>query len=515
MEVASITPRGFNEDLPPDETGAGVYNKATNVVFNDGIASSPPGWSTLSVTLTGDPLWILPVFTPLVYYWIYGGNNAAGTAGFLAVTDGSTNYDITPAGGLSVTAQSDWTGGVLNGVPVINNSLDDPVYWDLDTSNAAQTLPDWPANTKCKALRPFKFHLMAMNITQSSVEYPDWILHSDAADPGDVPQSWTAGPTTQAGSFTVSTGDGGIVDGAELRDLFVVYKQRGNAIVQYTGSSFIFSTRRVFIATGMLSTDCAQEYHGQHYVITDGDIVRHNGQQVESLVDGSLRNWIFSQLSSDVSPAHVTISHSDKQVWFNFPTNGATYCNKSLVWDLNTESMGTVDFDTEFSHMARGILGDLSANRQWNSQSGSWDAFQGRWNAVQGNAANDTLMFSYFDDQELNYFDGALRDGAESTCTLQLLSKDLVKPTAYKTIDRIYVNGDGGTYVLDEVVTGRIGTQEHPSDPIRWSPELSLYRNKSLSYGVSGRYISLELTMRQRDVWKVSSIDIHYVVTGR
>ncbi|MGI9308553.1 MAG: hypothetical protein ACR2P6_04775, partial [Gammaproteobacteria bacterium] len=301
MEIATIKPRGFNKDLPAVETGPGVYNGADNVIFNDGIATNPPGWLPMAGTLEGKPLYILAVSTSSVYYWLYAGNNAGETAGFLAVTDGTSHWDITPVGGLSVTAAGDWTGGVLNGIPVLNNGTDDPMYWGLDTAVAALVLPDWPANTKCKALRPFKYHLLAMNVTQSGTEYQDWILHSDAADPGDIPQSWTAGPTTQAGSFSISTVSGGIIDGAELRDVFVVYKQGSNAIVQYTGSSFFFSTRRVFVSTGILTTDCAQEYQGRHYAIADSDIVRHNGQQVESLVDGSLRNWIFDQLSSDPS----------------------------------------------------------------------------------------------------------------------------------------------------------------------------------------------------------------------
>jgi hypothetical protein len=513
VEVATITPRGFNRDLQPAETGPGVYNEAQNVIFNDGFAASPPGWLSTPGTLLCQPLWILPFTHPDGdYYWIYAGNNDAGTAGVLAVTDGVTHWDITHASGQSVTSVGDWTGGVLNGVPVMNNPQDDPMWWDGNTANAVTTLTGWPASTKCKALRPFKFHLLAMNITQSSVEYPDWILHSDAADPGAIPASWTAGPSTQAGSFSISTVTGGIVDGAELRDIFVVYKQGSNAIIQYTGSSFFFSTRRVFVSTGMLAPNCAQELAGQHYMITDGDIVRHNGQQVESLVDGALRNWVFDQLSSTYQAAHVAISHSNKQVWFNFPTNGE-YCDLSLVWDINSESMGMVSY-APFSYMARGVLGDLASNA-WSDQTDTWDTVVGTWNAGQANASRDTLLFARYTEKELNYLSGFLRNGAESACKLQLLSKDLDHPTAYKTIDRVYINGEGGSYGLNEVITGRIGSQESPNDDITWSPSLSLYRDKSLSYGVAGRYISLELNLRQRADWRINSIDVHYSVSGQ
>lgn len=328
-----------------------------------------------------------------------------------------------------------------------------------------------------------------------------------------IPASWTAGPSTQAGSFSISTVTGGIIDAAELRDVFVVYKQGSNAIIQYTGSSFFFSTRRVFVSTGMLNTNCAQELHGKHYMITDGDIVRHNGQQVESLVDGQLRNWVFDQLNSDYSAAHVAVSHSNKQVWFNFPTDGNTYCGLSLVWDINSESMGVISY-SPFSYMARGVLGDLSLNG-WSDQTTTWTSNTDSWDQARFNASRDSLLFARYTEKELNYLTGYLRDGVESACKLQLLSKDLGHPTDYKTVDRIYINGEGGSYDLNEVITGRIGSQEAPNDSISWSPSLSLYRDKSLAYGVSGRYISLELNMRQQGAWRINSIDVHYQVSGQ
>ncbi len=513
MQIATIQPRGFNKDIAAAETGPDVYNDADNVVFSDGFASNAPGWVSTSGVLIGQPLWLLPVYTPLVYWWIYGGNNDAGTAGFLAVTDGTNHFDITPVGGLQTTAPGDWTGGVLNGVPVINNSVDDPMWWDLQTGNPAQILPDWPASTKCKALRPFKFHLFAMNVTQAGTEFPDLILHSDAADPGTIPGSWTPAPDNQAGSFSIATVTGGIIDGAELRDLFIVYKQASCAVVQFTGGAFVFSTRKLFVSTGMLSTDCAQEYQGAHYCITDGDIVRHNGQQVESLVDGSLRNWLFSQTSNEVGAAHVAIDHSTKQVWFNFPTSGDIYCDLSLVWDLNSQSMGVVYYDP-FVHMARGILGDQNIDRSWDVQAGDWDSFPGAWDQTQFNPANDTIGFVRYVEKEFNVLAGSQRGGSDSECRLQLLSKDFGQPTRYKTIDRIFVNTETGTFSASDMITGRIGSQESPNEPIRWSPVLPLYRDKSMAYGISGRYISIELNIRQQDVWRVNSMDVHYLVGG-
>ncbi len=514
MEQISLLPAGFNKDLPPEKAPDDVWNDARNVLFNDGFAANAPGWLSAPVVLPGKPLYLLPYFTPLVYWWLVAGNNDAGTAGFLAVTDGTNTFDITPVGGLSVTAAGDWTGGVLNGVPFVNNGIDAPVWWDGVTVNPATTLPDWPANTTCKALRPFKFHLLAMNITDPSGTFGDLVLHSDAADPGTIPQSWTPDPSNQAGSFSIGAIPGELLDGWTLRDSFVVYKQSSSALITFAGGRFIFGQRGMFVETGILARNCARELFGQHYTITDGDIVRHNGQEVVSLVDGQLREWLFSQIdATSFEGAHVAIDHGNKQVWFNFPKVGSSYCDLSLVWDLTSQRMGVVEY-APFAYMSRGILGDLGGDNSFDAATGTFDAAQGIFDRQQFNPTSDQLIFCRFEEKQLNYLVGAQRNGAESTCLLQLLSKDLGQGTAYKTVDKLWVNAEGNSFDLQDVISVRFGAQESSSDPIRWSPVQSLYRNKSASYGISGRLISIELQIRQRDAWRINGLDLDYFVDG-
>ena len=64
------------------------------------------------------------------------------------------------------------------------------------------------------------------------------------------------------------------------------------------------------------------------------------------------------------------------------------------------------------------------------------------------------------------------------------------------------------------MISVRFGSQESSSDPIRWSPVQQLYRNKSASYGISGRLISIALQIRQRDSWRISSLDLDYFLDG-
>ncbi|GAG28067.1 unnamed protein product, partial [marine sediment metagenome] len=261
-------------------------NGGDNVLFPNGFSAAAPGWEAAGGNTLFKALWLLPFQTLETFYWIYVGTDDAGTTGGIGLTDGTTHWDITPAVWAATPAGS-ITGGVLNGVPFINNGIDIPVFWDLVPTNVMTTLPGWPAAQRCQAMRAFKYHLIAMNMTDAGGDFPDVVAWSDAANPGQIPATWIADPSNQAGSFSIAATPGGVVDGLALRDQFMVYKQHSTAIMQYIAGQFVFSNRKAFVTSGILARNCAAEMYGAHYVITDGDIIQHNGQEVKSLIDGT------------------------------------------------------------------------------------------------------------------------------------------------------------------------------------------------------------------------------------
>jgi len=515
MTKITIRPSGIVEDINAAEAPPEVWNAGNNVVFKNGFTRAFPGYAPAASGNLYKPQWLLPVVTPTTYYWIYGGINAAGDAGGIGVTDGTNHFDITPAGGIPVTTIGDWTGGMLNGIPVINHGKGPPLYWDLTTSNPCLPLPDWPENTTCEALRPFKYHLIAMNITDASGEYPDLVLWSNAANPGAIPDSWTPAADNDAGNFAISTPAGSIIDGGAMRDQFVVYKQHSTSIMQYVAGQFVFSNRKAFVTTGILARNCWAEYGGSHYVLTDGDLIQHDGQQVQSLIQGKMKEWLFSQIDADnYTRCCMVSSHERAELLVGFPQQGEQYLNKGLVYDVTSGSFGVVDL-AQLSYLARGILSSDADDLIWEGNSKTWDQYSTAWNTRKFNPTTDTtVMSSEVNNHILLLGSGYTADGQPIPVHLNWQTKDLGSPQQLKLVKAIWLNAEVST------TTGfiRVGVQKNENDPIDWGPQIRVEQN-SLGYFKAdmlrtGRFISLEFTADQNSEWRFNSIDIDHELMG-
>ena len=128
---------------------------------HDGATQRVGGYSRFADPVTGSHVvFCHPVLIYEQSYWIY--INDDGVTVTVMVTDGTTHWDITPVAGLT-SGGADvndrvgiWTGTTLNSVPVLNNGIDYPFYWDGQVGNPCLTLPDWPANVYAKSVRAFR-----------------------------------------------------------------------------------------------------------------------------------------------------------------------------------------------------------------------------------------------------------------------------------------------------------------------------------------------------------------------
>ena len=515
----SIRPTGINQDVNSAELDTDVWSDCNNVLFPNGFASSAPGWKDAVGACLFKPLWLQPVFTPTTYYWIYIGNNAGDTAAGVGVTDGTTHFDITPAGGLPVLEAGDITGGLLNGIPAMNVGAGDPFFWDLQTGNVCELLPGWPAGQTCKALRPFKNYLIAMDISDGGGDFPELVVWSSAANPGAIPQEWLATPDNEAGSFSLATTVGAVIDGLALRDQFVVYKQHSTFIMQFIAGQFVFSQRGAFVTSGILARNCVAEMYGQHYVLTDGDVIRHNGQEVISMVDGRVRDTIFGSISNDsFAASHVVASHATKELWVLFPKTGHIHCDTAYVYDVKSDSWGITEVP-EVPFTSRGILNDPGADYSWDGGIPAWDTLEVRWNQRRFNPTTDLLIMADPLNTRMLVMEGYLRDGALVPLFMLMESKDFGEPGRIKLVSAIWNQfeslsqegtGTGRYYV-------RIGYQQEIADTITWGQRVEMVRGQfgKTDFLVTGRFISLELSGDQNALWRLNSIDIDYTLQGK
>lgn len=517
----SIRPAGVIKDIHPAELGFEVWDNASNVIFPNGFAAAAPGWINASPSgMLARPLWLLPVYTPQnEFFWLYCGNNTAQTAGVIAVTDGTTHFDITPAGGIPITAAGDWTGGVLNGIPVMNYGAGDPITWDLQIGNPCTTLPNWPVGQRIAALRPFKYHLIGMNVLEdgSGGAFPELVIWSSAANPGQLPDSWVPLPENEAGNFTIAATTGEIIDGGQMRDQFMIYKQHSSTVMTYIAGQFVFSNRKAFVTSGILARNCWQELYGVHYVLTDGDFIKHNGVEVDSLVDARVRDFIFKQIDSETyTGCYVTASHSTKQLYVAFPKSGHLHANTFMVMDATSGAWGIMDVP-DMAYMARGILNDPGVDHSWDAAPASWDVAPDAWNQRRFNPTTDILLMADFENEKLLAHSGFTREGEPVSIQLAMTVKDFGEAQRIKLVTSIWPNVEGGSETPGRALRVRVGSQENTNAPIAWSNAVTILEDQKLKKAdllVSGRYISLEVSGAQDAAWRINSLDIDYELQG-
>ena len=133
----------------------------------------------------------------------------------------------------------------------MTNGVDDPQYWSLTNgiplSNTKMVdLNDWPASTECKSIRAFRSFLIALNISKSGVNYPRLVKWSTEAATQTTPTSWDeTASAVDAGEYELADTKGDILDGLQLQDKFMIYKEDATYSMAYIGTPFIFSFRQL------------------------------------------------------------------------------------------------------------------------------------------------------------------------------------------------------------------------------------------------------------------------------
>jgi len=189
MKVRNAGKYGVVQDLKPWELPPEAWSRGNNVRPVEGAMEKIMGVSSSGLgTPIEKPMYLLAYRNAGTFFWIYA------STGKISVTDGMTHKDITRTSGgdYSATLTTQWTGQVFGGIPILNNQSDDPQQWsgDFGTPTKFEALSNWPANTKCKALRGFKQFLIAMNVSKGATDYPRMVKWSTAASANAVPSSW-------------------------------------------------------------------------------------------------------------------------------------------------------------------------------------------------------------------------------------------------------------------------------------------------------------------------------------
>jgi len=534
LKVENVAEHGIISDVLPYQLPPNAWTSGQNVTFRDNKVQKFKGHSEYYDTgLDWDGgideriYWVLPVAEAGSYYWIYCGLKD------VKVYDkaSDTAKEITRSGDdYSGTADLNWTGGIITGIPILNNGVDEPQMWnpvDFGTPQLLTDITGWPAGDFCSSMRVYKNYLIAMDVTKSDTRIPAMVKWSDGAAIGAVPQSWDeADPTTDAGENDLAEGRGDInvgavIDGASLRDSFMIYKDDSVWRMDFTGGNEIFTFRQVLKTTGLLTRRCIAEFEGKHFFVSNADVMVTDGNSAQSVIDSRRRRFLFSDMDgNNYQRTFVFACYPENEMWICYPqTDGYGMPDKALVWNWRHNTWGHRDLPNDptastgwgVGHIYGGVVdtsnvvGDL-----WSTDDGNWDTWTVPWGSISFNPQNQSPLIAankmYRGDVTDQF------DGSNFTSRIERIGLPMSEQGEMVRIKRIFPRMDGSA-----AVNISVGVQLNPGAGVDYSSAVSFTpgTDNKIDVRKTGTHMAIKFESTGNQEWSLSGYDVEYEIVSQ
>ena len=500
---------GVNKDISAISLPANAWTDANNIRFLDGYAMQSYGYGEIYASPSVVPYHVRMCLSGSTRYVLL-----AGTGKIYAVNAGAYTDLTRSSGGDYAGAANTWTSCSLSGIPIFNDgsASNYPQSWDTNIANKFQNLANWTANTYCKSLRTYKNSLVALNITKTTTNYPFMVKWSHPADPGSVPGSWDITDASKdAGEFDLADGGDIIVDGLALRESFMIYKTNSTWRMDYTGGPYVYKFTKVGGMSGLLAKNCIAEMDGWHFVVTGSDVIMHDGQSVQSVLDKATRRFFFADLDATYY-AQTFVFKNDfmNEVCIAYPSIGNTSCNKMLVFNYRDKTVSFRDIPS-LNHADSGLV-ESSAQSTWNADTAPWASDVSTWNKPDFTPDSvRTILASA--NQKLYILDSsAMADTAAMSSYLERTGLHFDAPESIKLIKGIRPRISGTT---GDTVLVSIGSSSDPyGTPTYTTMTHTIGSTLADDCLVSGRYIAVKFATGSAYQWKLDDYALDVEMTG-
>lgn len=531
---------GINLDQPAHELDPEWWTDAKNVRFQDGDVVSMDGHSATKGVPTTFVRWLQACPTVSAYYWLYAGLTATPGQHKFYCINGTTHTDVTPGAGVVTGSDSArWNGGVLNGIPFINNGLSVPYAWtNPGPATALAAFATWKpgylVSMYADVLRAFGFFLVALKITENGTYDPQLLRWSHPAAPGTLPSSWDdTDATKDAGRVALAQTNDFLVDLLPLGRVGYIYKERSIYSMTYIGGNDIFSIDPVLDTVGMINRDCGVNLplRRQHFVVGGDDIYLFNGQTAESIVDQRIRKFIFNSINGNyINRCWAAPNYGEREVWFAYPTLNspdgfpdmfAIYNYKDNTWsfrDVGDSTAGNPDTAT-FGTAGFATTGDATI---WSAHTGAWMDDTHFWVEVADKPSKLNLIFgagrttkAIYTVDRTNQFDDFTYSRYVERAELAVIGKDregnwVSDPHTRKLITELFISA-----VSTGTLTVRMGGSDIIDGPITWGANQTFNPNTQFKVDsvVQGKYIHFRISSTSR--FRLKSVSFNITPIGR
>ncbi|MBT8145481.1 MAG: hypothetical protein KJN90_01430 [Gammaproteobacteria bacterium] len=508
---------GFIADKEPRATPPNAWSEMQNMRCIDRSIGSFAGHESVA-TITEQPETMITVKTGQKTFIVYAGQ------GTIYSVRGPTETTI----GSGFATNDTWDSCVLGGVGIFCSFSNNPQYWggsgntvDLPYDSTGDTICTWTdATLRAKVIRPFRYHLFALNIEDCDGHNPRKVWWSHPADPGELPVTWDpTKPDYNAGFVELSETPGEVIDGLALRDTFQIYKSDAIYAATFTGTfdGLIFNFRQVTSSYGLYSRNCVCDVGGRHFFVGDGDIFLYDGTNFKSIADERVKDYFFDNVSRTYRDrSFATYYERTGEVWLCFPTAEETSCNEALVWDSKKDAWS----QRQLPGVTAATIGvvDRSSGWDYGTGDGGTDTYGAQWDAAI------TSYGAFMDDspyKESLILGGATdlfemdrtntADGVTMTCYVRRTELDLGDKADWHMALEIYPHAEGDPFNV------KIGYQNNLTEAVTWSSAQSFDPDTDhrLNFRVTGRLHAVEFSSAADVSWKVSGFDIDFQKVGR
>tara|TARA_R110000824_G_scaffold66849_4_gene173316 strand:- start:1672 stop:3702 length:2031 start_codon:yes stop_codon:yes gene_type:complete len=391
-------------------------------------------------------------------------------------------------------------------------------------TTGATHLDDAPVfvNVYCRSMRAFRTFLVGLYVQKAGVNFPRLVKWSTEASIQSTPTSWNeTDSTVDAGEYELADTKGDILDGLQLRDAFMIYKEDATYSMQFVGVPFIFSFRQLSPTIGAIAKNCVAEFDGGHAIFGKGNFYINDGQRLKPILPQKLKEYVFTQIDGDqVSKSFVAADYGRNEILFCYVSDGSigNQCDQAVVWNYVTNTFVIRNLP-DLAHMGYGVIRDPTRSSAWEDSTNQWNTIFGPW-TTSFDSTDKVLLFASPTNTKL-YRNGSgnKEDTTDMTSFversgLSMNEQGVPDHSSVKRITAIYPKMTvSSTNLVNIYVGSQMSTEEGISwkTPVQFTPDTQ----SKVSVRATGKFYAVKFESTTDMDWELDGYSIEVEDAGR
>ena len=330
--------------------GAVTYGTSTYGTPRSGTTRLPPFRAAWSFANWGeDVLAVASSDGRLFYYDSSAPNTDVTTVGVYAISTisrtsnvttvvTSTAHNLTTSDAVKISGVADNTFNVSStSVTVTNATTFTYSNSGTDGSSSGGKVQDLavPTGNRAVVVTPER-HVMLIG-AGGEMRRVAWSSREDYTD-------WNFASTTNTAGFLDLQTETPLLTAGNVREGTLVWSENRAFLGRYIGLPFIYGFDELG-TTRLYTPNAFAEFDGRCVWMDESGFMAYGGGSMQPL-SCPLSDYIFSDIDPEYGPrvSHASVNGKFDEVWFFYPSNGSTECDRYVVWNWaeNHWSMGTL-----------------------------------------------------------------------------------------------------------------------------------------------------------------------------